>query len=309
MSDFTPPTNSLWQMIAYMLKLGSMGFGGPVALVGYMYRDLVSREQLALSLPPPNALWNHSCEQPRPSENSRSTSKSDPWLSSCLHTMNKLLFRFQEIAVSALFVSACSLVPVKASAADSELRHRLEVMFKEDQAIRKELTDVQKELLSEKDALKKVALEDKRKQILEKMRINSRSNQISMAAILQNGWPRITEVGAMGMMTIFLSIQHGDLEFQKAQLENVRQAAIRGDIPKMNLASLEDRIRVQQELPQLYGTQIKATGGKVGLFPVENESELDVRRAQMGLDPICSYLERFSATYGPITYPGCLKLQ
>ena len=31
------------QLALYFLKLGSIGFGGPVALVGYMYRDLVER--------------------------------------------------------------------------------------------------------------------------------------------------------------------------------------------------------------------------------------------------------------------------
>ncbi|HJV82203.1 chromate transporter [Noviherbaspirillum sp.] len=36
-----PPHYSLWQMVLYMLRLGAMGFGGPVALVGYMHRDLV----------------------------------------------------------------------------------------------------------------------------------------------------------------------------------------------------------------------------------------------------------------------------
>jgi len=34
---------TLWQLVAYALKLGSLGFGGPVALVGYMHRDLVER--------------------------------------------------------------------------------------------------------------------------------------------------------------------------------------------------------------------------------------------------------------------------
>ena len=35
------PAYSLWQMVGYMLKLGTIGFGGPVALCGYMHRDLV----------------------------------------------------------------------------------------------------------------------------------------------------------------------------------------------------------------------------------------------------------------------------
>ena len=39
------PAYSLWQLIVYMLKLGTFGFGGPVALVGYMYRDLVERRK------------------------------------------------------------------------------------------------------------------------------------------------------------------------------------------------------------------------------------------------------------------------
>ena len=36
---------TLWQMVAYMLRLGTIGFGGPVALIGYMHRDLVENRQ------------------------------------------------------------------------------------------------------------------------------------------------------------------------------------------------------------------------------------------------------------------------
>jgi chromate transporter len=35
------PGYSLGQLLAYMLRLGSLGFGGPAALCGYMHRDLV----------------------------------------------------------------------------------------------------------------------------------------------------------------------------------------------------------------------------------------------------------------------------
>ena len=37
------PAYTLWQLIQYMLRLGTFGFGGPVALIGYMQRDLVDQ--------------------------------------------------------------------------------------------------------------------------------------------------------------------------------------------------------------------------------------------------------------------------
>jgi chromate transporter len=49
MQDTTSPAApaaaryTLWQLVGYMPGLGTWGFGGPVALVGYMYRDLVEK--------------------------------------------------------------------------------------------------------------------------------------------------------------------------------------------------------------------------------------------------------------------------
>ncbi len=46
MNHPTPqPHYTLWQLILYFLKLGAIGFGGPVALVGYMHRDLVEERR------------------------------------------------------------------------------------------------------------------------------------------------------------------------------------------------------------------------------------------------------------------------
>ncbi|MEA3191920.1 MAG: chromate transporter [Betaproteobacteria bacterium] len=39
------PAYSLGQLVGYMTKLGTIGFGGPVALVGYMHRDLVEERK------------------------------------------------------------------------------------------------------------------------------------------------------------------------------------------------------------------------------------------------------------------------
>src|SRR5262245_26708073 len=44
-SDSETVSYSIWDMTRYALYLGTFGFGGPVALVGYMHRDLVERRK------------------------------------------------------------------------------------------------------------------------------------------------------------------------------------------------------------------------------------------------------------------------
>jgi len=44
-TDRHSPSYTLRDLILYFLKLGSTGFGGPVALVGYIHRDLVERKK------------------------------------------------------------------------------------------------------------------------------------------------------------------------------------------------------------------------------------------------------------------------
>ena len=39
------PNYTLRQLVLYFLKLGTFGFGGPVALIGYMHRDLVEKHK------------------------------------------------------------------------------------------------------------------------------------------------------------------------------------------------------------------------------------------------------------------------
>src|SRR4051794_2727166 len=41
----SPSDPRLWPITSYFLKLGTIGFGGPAALVGYMHRDLVERRR------------------------------------------------------------------------------------------------------------------------------------------------------------------------------------------------------------------------------------------------------------------------
>src|SRR5919107_4558958 len=43
-SDTTVPV-SLWDFYMYFLRLGTTGFGGPIALAGFMQRDLVEEKR------------------------------------------------------------------------------------------------------------------------------------------------------------------------------------------------------------------------------------------------------------------------
>src|SRR5215211_3367621 len=45
MEETTTPAYTLKQLIQYFFKLGYAGFGGPVALVGYMHKDLVENRK------------------------------------------------------------------------------------------------------------------------------------------------------------------------------------------------------------------------------------------------------------------------
>src|SRR5215218_1958900 len=45
MSESALPPVKLRQLVGYFLRLGTFGFGGPIALAGYMQRDLVERRR------------------------------------------------------------------------------------------------------------------------------------------------------------------------------------------------------------------------------------------------------------------------
>jgi hypothetical protein len=115
-----------------------------------------------------------------------------------------------------------------------------------------------------------------------------------------HGWPGRTLVGMEGSTNSFLIIQHANLTTQKKYLPLIKDAAQKGEIRLGALAYLEDRILVREGKMQRYGTQLHYTKeGKAELDPIEDEKNVDARRAAMGLEPIKEYVKIWGIEYVP----------
>jgi hypothetical protein len=109
--------------------------------------------------------------------------------------------------------------------------------------------------------------------------------------VAKHGWPGESSVGAMGCQAAWLLIQHADHdpEFQKHCLGLLERAVEANEAPASCLAYLTDRIRVGEGQKQLFGTQLH---GSLNPLPIEDEAQVDERRAKVGLPPLSEYIEQ-----------------
>jgi len=121
-------------------------------------------------------------------------------------------------------------------------------------------------------------------------------NLITIVNIIDNyGWLGISKVGEQANKTIFLIVQHGDIEIQEKYLPLLKESVNKGESKGEFYALLVDRILVKKGLEQEYGTQIKVekeTGNYI-LYPIRDQNNVDVRRAKLGMKPINDYLKNY----------------
>jgi len=128
--------------------------------------------------------------------------------------------------------------------------------------------------------------------------------------IHQHGWPGKSLVGEDASTSAFLIIQHAELKVQQKYLPMLKRAASEGEAKPDEVAMLEDRVLMREGKKQLYGTQLHAgpeTNGKLVLYPIEDEPNVDKRRASVGLGPIAEYVKQFNVVYhspGATTVPA-----
>lgn len=164
-------------------------------------------------------------------------------------------------------------------------------MTKQEQVLRKKVDTVWKNFGENSEELKS---------LWSKIHEIDKSNTAQLRAIVERyGWPGQSLVGPEGTRAAFLILQHSNLDstIQKEYLPLLIKAAENNDFPWQYVAYLKDRILVYQEgKEQLYGTQVFFNDSTQlwQAFPIEDEANIDKRRAEVGLFSLEEYLKIYN---------------
>ncbi|MCI4650406.1 DUF6624 domain-containing protein [Phaeodactylibacter sp.] len=126
------------------------------------------------------------------------------------------------------------------------------------------------------------------------VKVDAENREALKAIIEAHGFPTAELVGEEGMHAVFILIQHADRdpEWQKAQLPYIEAAVKNGGLDGQDYAYLYDRIQVNAEKPQRYGTQfskVDPATKTIELAAVEDPDNLNQRRMEVGMMPIEAY--------------------
>ncbi len=122
--------------------------------------------------------------------------------------------------------------------------------------------------------------------------------------ISKYSWLGYNIVGLKGNKTLFLVIQHADIEIQKKYFPIMKEAVNEGNAENSDLALLIDRIAVSEGKKQIYGSQMgyNKEKGVYYLKPLIKPSEVDKRREEVGLEPIADYISIYGLLWNKETY-------
>lgn len=116
-----------------------------------------------------------------------------------------------------------------------------------------------------------------------------------MEALLQkNGWPTYSTVGKLAADSPLLVINHHPKEEIRIKyLEQIKDACLENEGSCFEYAKIQDRILVNTEKPQLFGMQFTYDKDRNRIpFPILKPEFVDKRRAEIGLEPLKTYLKR-----------------
>ena len=110
------------------------------------------------------------------------------------------------------------------------------------------------------------------------------------------GFPGIKKNGKETGLYFWVIVQHGDhdVTFQEKILFEMKKNLDKKNADSRNYAYLYDRVKKNQNKPQLFGTQIIWNNeGIHSVYNLEEPEKVNERRNKMGLETIEEYLKKF----------------
>jgi len=168
------------------------------------------------------------------------------------------------------------------------IKRELETILETDQKYRMIIDSVQKQFGWDSKEMKELWTKQNKIDSLNLIRTKE--------IIKEYGYPGKSLVGDQSS-TAWLVIQHADLKTQEEYLPLLEDAANKGELSKSSLALLLDRVKMRKGEKQIYGSQIQMKNGKYELYPIEDEPNVNKRRAEMGLGSLEEYVKHWGIEY------------
>lgn len=223
-----------------------------------------------------------------------------PWNCRGVSNIPAALSLILVVTVLAMFIGSCGgggddtgFVGEPDSAQIAGLRAELEERVVNDQKFRIMMDSVQEEFGADSEEMR---------ELWTKQEAIDSANMVWLELTIKRfGWPRESMVGTGASTAAFLILQHADYWQQKRLLPALKEAVAGGEASPRHAAMLEDRILMREKKKQIYGTQLQADPhtGELQLYPIEDEINVDKRRAEIGLEPIADYVKHFGLDYTP----------
>lgn len=170
---------------------------------------------------------------------------------------------------------------IEAQGSDPNLSTELQRMALEDEALR------ERQAQSHEDVILEAAI-----------RAMDQDHAIRISMILNKyGWPHKDKIGTHGLKALWTLIQHGGQDVLKESLPFMQEAAKTGELSLSLVALSIDRDLIYDGKKQRYGTQFHLKGNRLEMYPVEDDTQLDVLRKGVGLNSMAEYRVELATFY------------
>ncbi len=168
------------------------------------------------------------------------------------------------------------------------------------------ISKLNKELIAMKDTAEEIRMElmplmsehtdDVSKKIklfsmITKMQQHDQRNQAYLKAIFTNcNWPK--ELSKEAHTSIYLILQHSDDALMREYYPKVEEMVALGYLDPDDAATMFDRLQMNANLPQRYGTQtFENTNNQNVVWPIQDIEQLDTLRSSVGLPTMQAYIK------------------